>query len=729
VEARYDFFVESVNVDQQNIKKGESVNITATVGCTGHGGGNVSIAFFVNSTDFAGTCGERFTRIRTIDNVPLEVNKTETVYRRWNVDVVGGCHMIAAVINPDNELEEFGGTGTGCIHDSIQFRGDTGNNVKNCTLHVKPLDPDITDLTLFPAEPNIGDLVDVSATIRNNGDAEVNSTVWFYMEKDELISGSDGSAPGLWSESISQPGDCQMRVHFDYIKILSGGEVSASVTDSQDQDPSVYFYIKCEEYGGQDVKTPKIEFTTECYYTDVVSGHHYKRWDDIWTDWINGTAIEIRAAATDEVHLLIDKYQVRLGNETITLDPGDSMVYNSTWNASLLLKPGKNYTILANVEDNVERKETYLGGTDLAITNLSVKPVVWDGDKVWVNATIENLGRMDAAAFTVKFTEISHPEDVSDTRTGDAHLEPITGTRIEGLGSRNSTNISVLWNGSVREIECNGECQNPWSLFWYPCPPWTEPADNYTIKVEIDPLGNKNNEVNATNHIEEAGVHVDESCDFNVTNLSFRFINGTARDPLELNLYDDVILNATVNITNLANRGGSVDVSFYIDEIEKEHEIGSCSIAFDAGNGTEYAEIEWNVVCLPGEHNITVVADSEEKIYEIDETNNELTLGIRLNAPDLVLESLDVHPKNPEKGETMRINVTIANEGNRDASNVTLSIYDWEERHIEDVSNQSGPGQIEITRENATAMRLYLDLSIEYGGRVCINDGSEREII
>jgi hypothetical protein len=76
------------------------VNVTATIGNIGHVGANVSIAFFVNSTDYAGTCGERFIRFRTLDYVYAEVGENKTVSITWDVDVAGGSHLIAAVVNP-----------------------------------------------------------------------------------------------------------------------------------------------------------------------------------------------------------------------------------------------------------------------------------------------------------------------------------------------------------------------------------------------------------------------------------------------------------------------------------------------------------------------------------------------------------------------------------------------------------------------------------------------------
>jgi hypothetical protein len=307
----------------------------------------------------------------------------------------------------------------------------------------------------------------------------------------------------------------------------------------------------------------------------------------------------------------------------------------------------------------------------------------------------------------------------------------INTTHVKGLDVRNSINIPVSWNASIREIRCEGECER---RRWEFCD-WTEIADDYRIRVTINPLDSTEKEEDYANNTEEPPVDVDESRDFEVTKLSF-YVDDRSRNSSELVIYDDVTLNATLNITNLANQGGNVNVSFYIDEVCDAYEIGNTTVVFPAGNETEYAEIRWKVenfddVDITGCHNITVVVDPDNRIYEIDgDQNNTYIQPIYVMASDLVLESLEFHPESPEKGETVSINITIANCGDANASNVILKIYDWAERHIEDVSEQSGIGreQIEITRDDATAMRLYLDLEID-GGRVCINDGSGREII
>jgi subtilase family serine protease len=749
VESRYDFLVESVNVEPKDVRRGESVNITATIGNIGHASKNVSIAFFVNSTDYAGTCGERFIRIRTLDYVYAEVGENKTVSITWDVDVAGGSHLIAAVVNPDNEIEEIAGSGTRYDWGLIRFRGNnTGNNVKNCTLHVIPNDLNITDLTLDPAGPNICEIVDLSAAIKNNEDADAESTIRFHMEHN--VSQPMYSVPS-WS-THQQPEDVMIRVHFNYIKWGwagaghpdSGGRwsgtVRAYVNGSYDQRKQIYFYFKNED--GEMEKVPYIDESMPCTESKVISRDWYWRhWYDVWTEWSCGDEIEISLPTenTKPGWISIDCYQVRLGNRTVTLRPGESMAYPGAWNASPPIRAGEHYRLMASVDDQkMYSEETYLGGTDLTVTNLSVTPVALDGDMVWINATIENLGRMDATDFIVNVSEVYRPEEVTDRINVADNIELLNTTHVDGLDVGNSIHISVLWNASIREIECEGDCWdgNPDLHVYRPCS-WTEIADDYIINVTINPLESTPKEENDTNNIKEADVQVDSSRDFEVTDISF-YVNNESRDPSELVIYDDLTMNATLKIINNLNRGGSVNVSFYIDETCDEHEIGNTTVVFPAENATCYTEIEWKVenfdgVDITGEHDITVVVDPENRIYEIDDVNNTYTQPIHVRASDLLVERIEINPESPLRGETASINVTMRNNGDADANNLTLKIYDWAERHIEDVDERCGVGckQMVITRADATAMRLYLDLEVEKDrGEVCIKDNSSgREIV
>ncbi|MCW7073978.1 MAG: DUF3344 domain-containing protein, partial [Methanophagales archaeon] len=750
-EPAWDFRVENVSVYPQEVREGEDVLIAATIGNHGHKSGNVSVGFFVNRTDFAGSEGERFERIGTKE-VFVPVNDTNFAFFIWNTSIHGGDHLIVAVADPDEKLAEIKEYKK--LGDSILFRGNktvTGNNVKSCTLHVIGPDLAITNLTLDPEEPKSGDVVNITVEIKNSDSTTANSTVQFYMQSDESIHGrlknQEYTQQKSWPLAL-QPADVPMRFHFDYIDLEYGSKIYAYVCDSDKKRHTVYFYVKSETAGGQEVKVSGIDFGTEGFECKNEPSPGYcieKRWNDVWTEWTYGSASVVTAIANrrSSLEFLLDKYQVQLGNRTITLNANESGLYNTTWNTRFPLKPGKNYTILTTVENRTCSNETRLSGTDLAVTNISMKPVVYDGDLVWINATIANFGCLNASDFLVSFYEVFRPTSVPSrlkirNYNPLPHYKLLNKTHIEALPAGNSINISfVPWNAGIRDIYCealhdNGVDREHW---------WEPECSNYIINVTIEPL--ENPEHAKENNTLLWDVHVNRSRDFNVTNLSF-FVNGTARNPHELELYDIVTTNATLNITNFANQPGMVNLSFYIDEVKPEHVIGSTTVRFDPSNGTGYANITWTAdnlyrdVYIPGDHNITVVVDPEEEIYEINDSklNNEFTWRIHVKAPELMFENLSIEPGTLKKDDKAIINVTIANRGGLNASDFNLTLYEWAERHIDNVMDNEqykGFPEILIERANATAMRLYLDLEIEEyhdpeieivrGGEVCIKDG------
>ena len=67
----------------------------------------MSVGFFVNGTDFAGSEQERFVRVGTIDDVYVELDKPNTTSFTWNTSIHGGDHLLVAVADPDEQKVEI----------------------------------------------------------------------------------------------------------------------------------------------------------------------------------------------------------------------------------------------------------------------------------------------------------------------------------------------------------------------------------------------------------------------------------------------------------------------------------------------------------------------------------------------------------------------------------------------------------------------------------------------
>ncbi|MCD6203760.1 MAG: hypothetical protein J7I99_05325, partial [Methanophagales archaeon] len=511
---------------------------------------------------------------------------------------------------------------------------------------------------------------------------------------------------------------------------------------------------------GQPIKVSEINFNSPCGACMVHNAKGIcivRRWEDVWTEWRTGKEIIVNTDASGSrtgiggikhgviFNLLIDKCQVLLGNETITIDAGNESSYNTMYTLQLKLKEdfqenwkdyerilvGENYTLIANVEDDVMRNETYLYGTDLAVTDLEVNDTYFDGDEVNITAVIENLGLKNATEFWVNFSYCYDCGSVYEVTI------PINSTFFaSGLEAGNKTNISVSWNASLYKK----------GKFW---------KHNYEIHVTINTLDNAKYEENTNNDLMKKSVSVERSRDFFIQNLVFAMDNETL-DPAHLPSGANVTVNATLNITNLANRGGTVNVSFYVDKVDTEkergYEIGSGVVEFDAGNGTGHIKINWSLwdfsieklvgnewlselVKIGGNHTLIVVADPENETYELNELNNKSILPIHVDAPELTITNIGFEHDNSEISENEGVNISIdvANYGDENATNVSLAVYDCANRHIEDndtsVYGSLHPGDKEapIERENAIAMRLYLDTDIDMG-KVVIRNGNSNQI-
>ncbi len=740
VKPEYDFAVEDVRVSPVYIKEGGNVTINATIANLGLKDGSVNVSFYVNSTDFVGSKDERYIEIGRTGHVDVESDKNKSVPITWRANITGGDHLIYVVVDPDNKVAEWPCDLTK-IGESIILKdpAKAGNNVKSCVLHVLSPQLHITNLTLDPSKPVIENKVNVTAVIENKGNETVNSTVGFYVAKNLGIRGKQ-YATYDWDCLISQPEDLPIRVHLKYIDIDVSRNPSVSINAYVDAK-LVNFIVKSIDVAkGQPIKVSEINFDSPCGDCKVHNANGIcteRRWEDVWTEWTVGKTIEVKAKQKIKhctFGFLIDKYQVQLGNETFTLPANSNASYNATWNASLPLKVsyndlvgtsyttiersliGENHTLIANVEDEVATNETYLYGTDLAVTDLEVNNTYFDGDEVNITAVIENLGLKNATEFWVNLTEYY----------------------INTVGNKVIVETKPIFINGLNASEYEDVLPVNWTLNAS-----RRGRQDYTIEVKINSLNNKKYEEKTNNNLKEKDVHVKRARDFyfSIQNLSFAMNNETL-DAAHLTSGINVTVNATLNITNLANRGGETDVSFYVDRVDNVHEIGNDSVDFAAGNGTGYAEITWYVwdfddVRIGGNHTIIVVADPENNIDELNESNNTYIQPIHVNAPELTITNITFEPE-PDKKEinesvNMNISVGVANYGDKNATNVSLVVYDCANRHIENTDSRvygslhPGQDKAQIKRENATAMRLYLDTDIDMG-KVSIRNGSSNQI-
>lgn len=83
--------------------------------------------------------------------------------------------------------------------------------------------------------------------------------------------------------------------------------------------------------------------------------------------------------------------------------------------------------------------------------------------------------------------------------------------------------------------------------------------------------------------------------------------------------------------------------------------------------------ITW--IATPGTHIIKVVADYNDSLYEISETNNTKEITVTTLSPDLAIKSITWSPEIPVKGDALTLTFTIKNQGTYKSNGCYISYY------------------------------------------------------
>ncbi len=634
----YDPAVTGITITPEHTREGEPVTIDADIKNFGRISINTPVAFYVDGTLVA------------TKNVYAEVNKTNHISVIWDalpaLRFLRKEHTITVVVDPDNEIEEIADVG-----------GDDNNNAMSTLMdRITLLNLTITEVTTDPAEMSIGDTVEVMATIRNNENATVNSTVWFCEERVvtdvEYYVENPRTQPWTYSDEIRSHRDAPaMRVHFSTMSLGCDKPIKDN-------------WIKV--YNIDDGRLLNSYNSTTCSHG--------------WTDW-GSTAMKIKCYIDDHCipfHFVIDKYQIPFGDAAIAIPANESVHVLANWTASWEGANSVMSTLTVLASNAANSTDVYVRGTDLAVTNISVADDLWDGDTVNITVEVTNFGGINASNFTVRFyDQLTDAED-----RGVA----ITKRDIASLDASGSIDVIVPWTACLKVGD--------------------DVSHNHTIEVTVEP-DNESVEENSTNDTGYSDtITVKRSRDFSVANITFSIGNETL-DSMNLVISDSLTINATVNITNLASCDGSVNVSCYLDKITDTTLIETNrTVLFPANNGTAYAEFGWDVH-VHGNHTIIVVADQGNETSEFDESNNIFNQSIRIRAPDFAVTNITFDPESPEVDGMVNITATVDNLGNEGVTNANLTIYDCYKEYTEESDFSELTRQCTFKRD-AAAMRLYL---------------------
>ena len=406
----------------------------------------------------------------------------------------------------------------------------------------------------------------------------------------------------------------------------------------------------------------------------------------------------------------IDGEKRDFNSTTRPLDPGTNETVSINWTVDL----GGNCLINVTVDpddetrelnetNNSMTKQIYMNASDFVVENLHIDPPSpIEGNTAKINATVENIGDKDAENVTVRF-EAKLLESTPDYVWSK-------NTTILLLKVNDSQNVSMSWDAS--------------------------PAGKHVIKVVADPDG-QNPELNETNN-ETSILAIVQGPDLILSNFSFSWLNGTAiRENDTIAQGENVTI--TVNVSNIGVLPATgFNVSF-IDNCNDNISIIPDTTISIPGLGRNRA-IEkstiWENVSL-GDHEIIAVADSDDNIYETNETNNTMERRLMVRGADLVVSDITftVIPPQGKNASTnatsaifdtdnVTINATIKNQGVLSAENFTVEMFNGYE--LEDYNASGEDGSEWVYRELKGASAIYVHLPhIRSGDKVRIYENSD----
>jgi hypothetical protein len=133
--------------------------------------------------------------------------------------------------------------------------------------------------------------------------------------------------------------------------------------------------------------------------------------------------------------------------------------------------------------------------------------------------------------------------------------------------------------------------------------------------------------------------------------------------------------------TTIHNIGGNVSgatIARFHDGIPPSPQIGiDQPLPPIPINGTGNVSVFWTA-SPPGSHEICVVADPDDLVAEISETNNMACVLVQvLSLPDLIPLNVNVNPSSPLPDLTLaQVNLTVSNEGDLDTSGFDVLLFD-----------------------------------------------------
>lgn len=676
-----DLVVKDITLSPEDPEIEDTVTITATIKNQGTSdAGHSYVACYIDDT------------LLTSKSIgPIDAGTAITITCSWVAQV--GSHTIKVHADSSNKLAEI----------------DETNNTKTFTFSTVAPDLIIQSISWLPEDPSRGDGVVFSITIKNQGTSKSCSTnINFYI---------DGNSRG-YQDVLSIDAGGTVTKTYTWAAKVGQHPVKATVDEANNVNES-------NEANNEQTVT----FSTlppDLIVQEITWSPESPSKNDKVTFTANVT--NQGSGRSDSCHIACYIDEVLESSALVsTIEAGASTSVTFSWTAWSGLHDVK--VIIDSYNNLIESDETNNENTVSLMTlapDLIVKDITWTpedaaaGDTVTFTVTIKNQGSGDAEKSRAAYYIDGYYTGHLDIEEIDADAE-VTAT-FQWAAVAGSHNISIVANNEAKFIENDTENNKQEAIIhitppdlvipnisWSPERPSIGDMVTFTITVKNQGSGKA-----ASSHLAyyiddafltsdyvgtmESGASVNKTYSWKSQNglHTFKAIadyytripegdegNNENSVIVSPNMPDLIIDHVTwlppdtpvgdevtfdIKIKNQGSlRACSSRLAYYVDgSIVGYKDVGE----MEAGV-TVTESLPW--IATAGSHTIKIVADSNDQVAEIDETNNGRT--VNLPPPDLTIQDITWSPTEASVGDTVSFTASIVNQGSGKTNNSQVTYY------------------------------------------------------
>jgi len=673
-----DLIVQSISWSPDNPSRGDSIVFSITIKNQGS-----SRSRFCNVNLYIDGNSRGYQDVAAID-------PDSTITRTYNWVALSGQHAIKAVVDETDSVNE----------------GDETNNELTSTFSTLPPDLIIEGITWEPENPSKNDLVTFIVTVKNQGSGRADSCHLAYFINEEYQS----SLPVSTLET-----DTSANITFTWTALSDAHEVKAIIdfyknvieSDENNNENTVSFLTLAPDLIVEDITWSPVDAAVGDTVTFAVTIKN------------QGGG---RAEASRAAFYVSGGYQSYLNIGVIEADAEATATFqwqatNGSHTVSVVVDNDKK--LIENHEDNNKLTKTIpIIPPDLIIQSISWTPENHAvGDIVTFTITIKNQGGGKAGNFRVAY----YIDDVLLTSDPIIKIESgVSANRTCTWKSQNGRHTFRAFIDINKRVTENNENNNENSVTIIPNIPdlaigtitWS-PADmpagkevTFNINIEnrgslsagpsrvafyVDgtnvgyaDIGRLDAGAKLTEHflwVATAGYHtieivtdstnqileLDEANNSKMVTLPppDLVIQDFTWSPPDASIGDSVTFTATFK-----NQGSSqtqnAQATCYVDDLP----VVSLDLPEIESAAAVTRTFEW--VAEAGLHVIKITADINNRVTEIDETNNDKVMNFATLTPDLIIQDISWLMENPLINDDVTFIVTIKNQGSDTASGSQL---------------------------------------------------------